>query len=287
MSASASTPAPSTGPGLLAARPIVGLLTDFGLVDDAVGICKGMVLSIAPHANIVDVTHDVTPFDIYEAGLYIRDSFRYFPADAVFACVTFPHTGVQDNAIGLRTPQGHTYFAPNNGLLTRIVKEAGVAEVRRITADKVRRPVIDPTFYGRDIVISAAAHIANGVPFSEIGEEIEAADITLLDVAEPVVEGDWIIGEVAILDKNYGNVWTSITREFLDARGIAFDAELEIEIGGTRLTTPLRRTFGETGEGEPLAYIASRDQLGLALNQGDFAARYGVERGHTVRVKAR
>ncbi|MFE7191835.1 S-adenosyl-l-methionine hydroxide adenosyltransferase family protein [Kitasatospora sp. NPDC057541] len=287
MSASASSPATPVGPGLLTPRPIVGLLTDFGLVDDAVGICKGMVLSIAPHANIVDVTHDVTPFDIYEAGLYIRDSFRYFPPEAVFACVTFPHTGVQDNAIGVRTPQGHTYFAPDNGLLTRIVKEAGVAEVRRITAEKVRRPVIDPTFYGRDIVISAAAHIANGVPFSEIGEEIDAAGITLLEIAEPVVEGDWIIGEVAILDKNYGNVWTSITREFLDTRGIDFDTELEIEIGGTRLTTPLRRTFGETGEGEPLAYIASRDQLGLALNQGDFAARYGVERGHAVRVKVR
>ncbi|MFD5087652.1 S-adenosyl-l-methionine hydroxide adenosyltransferase family protein [Kitasatospora sp. NPDC058406] len=281
------SPAATATAGLLAPRPIVGLLTDFGLVDDAVGICKGMVLSIAPHANIIDVTHDVTPFDIYEASLYIRDSFRYFPGDAVFACVTFPHTGVQDNAIGLRTPQGHTYFAPDNGLLTRIVKEAGVAEVRRITSEKVRRPVIDPTFYGRDIVISAAAHIANGISFSEIGDEIEASDITLLDVAEPTVEDGWIVGEVAILDKNYGNVWTSITREFLDSQGVDFEAALEIEIGGARLSTPLRRTFGETGEGEPLAYIASRDQLGLALNQGNFAARYGVERGHTVRVKVR
>ncbi|MFD5915482.1 S-adenosyl-l-methionine hydroxide adenosyltransferase family protein [Kitasatospora sp. NPDC058201] len=281
------SPAATAATGLLAPRPIVGLLTDFGLVDDAVGICKGMVLSIAPHANIIDVTHDVTPFDIYEASLYIRDSFRYFPGDAVFACVTFPHTGVQDNAIGLRTPQGHTYFAPDNGLLTRIVKEAGVAEVRRITSEKVRRPVIDPTFYGRDIVISAAAHIANGISFSEIGDEIEASDITLLDVAEPTVEDGWIVGEVAILDKNYGNVWTSITREFLDSQGVDFEAALEIEIGGARLSTPLRRTFGETGEGEPLAYIASRDQLGLALNQGNFAARYGVERGHTVRVKVR
>ncbi|MET9401866.1 SAM-dependent chlorinase/fluorinase [Kitasatospora sp. NPDC002965] len=281
------SPAATAATGLLAPRPIVGLLTDFGLVDDAVGICKGMVLSIAPHANIIDVTHDVTPFDIYEASLYIRDSFRYFPGDAVFACVTFPHTGVQDNAIGLRTPQGHTYFAPDNGLLTRIVKEAGVAEVRRITSEKVRRPVIDPTFYGRDIVISAAAHIANGISFSEIGDEIEVSDITLLDVAEPTVEDGWIVGEVAILDKNYGNVWTSITREFLDGQGVDFEAALEIEIGGARLSTPLRRTFGETGEGEPLAYIASRDQLGLALNQGNFAARYGVERGHTVRVKVR
>ncbi|MED7948440.1 SAM-dependent chlorinase/fluorinase [Streptomyces sp. BE20] len=281
------SPAATAATGLLAPRPIVGLLTDFGLVDDAVGICKGMVLSIAPHANIIDVTHDVTPFDIYEASLYIRDSFRYFPGDAVFACVTFPHTGVQDNAIGLRTPQGHTYFAPDNGLLTRIVKEAGVAEVRRITSEKVRRPVIDPTFYGRDIVISAAAHIANGISFSEIGDEIEVSDITLLDVAEPTVEDGWIVGEVAILDKNYGNVWTSITREFLDSQGVDFEAALEIEIGGARLSTPLRRTFGETGEGEPLAYIASRDQLGLALNQGNFAARYGVERGHTVRVKVR
>ncbi|WP_327675313.1 SAM hydrolase/SAM-dependent halogenase family protein [Kitasatospora sp. NBC_00458] len=281
------SPAATATSGLLAPRPIVGLLTDFGLVDDAVGICKGMVLSIAPHANIIDVTHDVTPFDIYEASLYIRDSFRYFPGEAVFACVTFPHTGVQDNAIGLRTPQGHTYFAPNNGLLTRIVKEAGVAEVRRITSEKVRRPVIDPTFYGRDIVISAAAHVADGIPFSEIGDEIEVSEITLLDVAEPTVADGWIVGEVAILDKNYGNVWTSITREFLDEHGVDFEAELEIEVGTARLATPLRRTFGETGEGEPLAYIASRNQLGLALNQGNFAARYGVERGHSVRVRVR
>ncbi|MGA4842180.1 SAM hydrolase/SAM-dependent halogenase family protein [Streptomyces sp. G45] len=271
---------------LVGNRPIVGLLTDFGLVDDAVGICKGMVLGIAPQANIVDVTHDVTPFDIYEASLYIRDSFRYFPADAIFACVTFPHTGVQDDAIGLRTPQGHTYFAPNNGLLTRIVAEAGVAEVRHITADKVRRPVIDPTFYGRDIVMSAAAHVANGVPFAEIGEEIDAADITLLKVAQPELNDGWVVGEVALLDKNYGNVWTNITREFLDGQRIEFGAELEIEVNGTLIRTPLRHTFGETGEGEPLAYIASRNQLGLALNQGNFAARYGVERGHPVRLRA-
>ncbi|GHE76388.1 DNA-directed RNA polymerase subunit delta [Streptomyces longispororuber] len=268
-------------------RPIVGLLTDFGLVDDAVGICKGMVLGIAPQANIVDVTHDVTPFDIYEASLYIRDSFRYFPADAIFACVTFPHTGVQDDAIGLRTPQGHTYFAPNNGLLTRIVAEAGVAEVRHITADKVRRPVIDPTFYGRDIVMSAAAHVANGVPFAEIGEELAVTDITLLETARPALVDGWVVGEVALLDKNYGNVWTNITREFLEEQRIAFGAELEIEVNGTSMRTPLRHTFGETGEGEPLAYIASRNQLGLALNQGNFAARHGIERGHTVRLRAR
>ncbi|WP_282793787.1 SAM-dependent chlorinase/fluorinase [Streptomyces sp. CC224B] len=272
---------------LVGNRPIVGLLTDFGLVDDAVGICKGMVLGIAPQANIVDVTHDVTPFDIYEASLYIRDSFRYFPADAIFACVTFPHTGVQDDAIGLRTPQGHTYFAPNNGLLTRIVVEAGVAEVRHITADKVRRPVIDPTFYGRDIVMSAAAHMANGVPFAEIGEELAATDITLLETAQPELVDGWVVGEVALLDKNYGNVWTNITREFLEAQRIAFGAELEIEVNGTFMRTPLRHTFGETGEGEPLAYIASRNQLGLALNQGNFAARHGIERGHTVRLRAR
>ncbi|MGW6916326.1 SAM hydrolase/SAM-dependent halogenase family protein [Kitasatospora sp. NPDC054939] len=281
MSSSARPTRPPTAP-----VPIVGLLTDFGLVDDAVGICKGMVLSIAPHATIVDVTHDVTPFDIYEASLYIRDSFRYFPSHAVFGCVTFPHTGVQDNAIGVRTPQGHTYFAPNNGLLSRIVLEAGVAEVRRISSDTVRRPVIDPTFYGRDIVISAAAHVAAGVPFEDVGDTVPVEDVVLLNTAEPELHDGWIVGEVAILDKNYGNIWTSITREFLERHGIGFDTDLEIDIGATRLTTPLRRTFGETGEGEPLAYIASRDQFGLALNQANFAARYGVERGHAVRLRA-
>lgn len=267
------------------APPLIALLTDFGLVDDAVGLCKGMILGITPDANIVDVTHHVTPFDVHEAAVYIKDSFRYFPSRTVFACVTLPETGVKDDVVGIRTPQGHTYFSSNNGLLTHIIREAGVAEAYRVTATQVRRPVIDPTFYGRDIVMSAAAHIANGVPLCEVGPAITLADLVTLPISAPAMVDGWLVGEVAILDKNFGNVWTTITQEVLSQHGIGIGTQLEIQLGDLRMTTPLLRTFGEVKLMQPLAYIASRQQLGVALNQGNFAAVHGTKRGDRIRLR--
>jgi S-adenosylmethionine hydrolase len=268
-------------------RPVVGLLTDFGLVDDAVGICKGMLLTIAPDAHIVDITHQVTPFDVVEASHYIRDSFRYFPPGAVFACVTFPLTGVRDDAVAVRTRTGHLYCAPNNGLLTRVVTEAGVEQVHRITAPQVRQAVVDPTFYGRDIVLSAAAHLAAGTPLDQVGPALTSADIVLLPVAEPEWTGDGAVGEVALLDKNFGNVWTTLSRRFLVEHGIDVGTELELTIGPAQVVGPLRETFGEVPVGEPVIYVASRGHLGVALNQGDFATTRGIRRGQRVLLRKR
>lgn len=269
--------------------PLIGFLTDIGLSDDAVGLCKGLMLSICPDAVIVDITHMVTPYDIYEGSLYLSSVPVYFPKEITVASFVFPETGGDINCLALRNNKGQIFVAPNNGLLTHVIKSSGIHEVYEISSPDVLQQEIAYTFNGRDIVVSAAAHLARGFQLSDLGKNLDYKDVRLLEIHQPYIsEQGVVIGEVSTIDKNFGSVWTNIPFSMLQESGLDYGVELEIHLdSGLVMYSALKRTFTEVAKGKILAYINSRGYLSFGMNQASFVGRYGVHRNSELMVRAR
>ena len=298
--------------------PTLLFLTDFGVRDDAVAICKGVMLAIVPEVRIVDLTHDVTPFDVREGAFYLAQTAPYYPAGTVFVGVVDPGVGTERRAIVLQTERGQLFVGPDNGVLSLVAMEEGVAGIWEVTNPEFMLAAPSATFHGRDIFSPCGAWLANGRAPSEVGPRIE--QMVSLDIEPPRREPDRLTGEVMMLDKAYGNVWTNLSRSLVeelvqsagastgsdsadgshaadgthaaDATHAAVLLELELspssageDVSGTRLVVPLVHTFGDVSEGADLAYFNSRDQLSFAVNMGSFASVHGVQPGSRVVIR--
>ncbi|HWE53139.1 MAG TPA: SAM-dependent chlorinase/fluorinase, partial [Bryobacteraceae bacterium] len=164
-------------------RPVITLLTDFGLSDHYVGAMKGVMLGICAHARFVDISHDVTPYAISEGAFTLDQARRCFPAKTVHLVVVDPGVGSSRRPI-LAEAAGHYYVAPDNGVLSMVLESDPKHRVREITADRWFRKPVSRTFHGRDIFAPVAAHLASGAAASEFGQPIE--DYLRLKVAKPV-----------------------------------------------------------------------------------------------------
>lgn len=262
-------------------RPI-GFLTDLGLVDDAVGTCKGMMLAISPTSAIVDVTHAVPPYDVYEGACYLADAPEFFPDNAVFACVVYPQTGAAAT-IAARNRRGQILVGPDNGLFTLAADNCEILDVHVVQNPAVMRMPLSPSFYGRDVVVAAAAHLAAGVPLEWVGERRDG--IERLAIERPrLLEDGALTGQVSIIDKNFGNVWTSIPESLCREAGFDLGDRLEVAMDGAQGVFPLVRTFADVLAGEPLAFYNSRGKLALARNQASLLELLPVEKGTLLRI---
>lgn len=262
-------------------------MTDFGVADDAVAICKGVMLEMAPDLRIIDLTHDVTPFDVREGAYYLAQTAPHYPGGTVFVAVVDPGVGTERAAIALQTDRGQFFVGPDNGIFSLVAIEQGVRAVHAVTNPAFMRSDPSPTFHGRDVFSPCGAKLASGGRIEDVGAKLDG--IVTLEIQTPVHERGRIRAEIALLDKSFGNVWTNVPKEMVDelikANGDA-STRLSVTIGDWKLTIPLVRTFGDVREGEPLAYFNSRDRLSFAINMGSFAERYGVEPGEIVEVEA-
>lgn len=259
-------------------------LTDFGVEDDAVAICKGVMLTIDPDLEIIDLTHQVTPFDIREGALYLAEAARYFPEGTVFVGVVDPGVGTRRRAIVLETDSGQAFVAPDNGLLWLVAQEQGVRSIREITNPELMRPHPSTTFHGRDVFAPAGAWLASG---KREPEEAGAAlaELLPLHLSEPSFADGRMSGEVFLLDKAFGNVWTNIPRKLFNSAFPGKPDRLQVKVGSRELTLPLVATFGDVPAGRPLAYFNSRDHLSFAVNLGSFAATFGIQAGDSVQIR--
>jgi S-adenosylmethionine hydrolase len=263
-------------------RPIA-FMTDLGVGDDAVGMCKGLMLRISPDSQIVDITHGVRPFDVRQAGHYLGDLPRYFPDDTVFCCFVFPQTGTVPT-IAVRNDRGQIFVAPDNGILTLAIGASGLAEAYDVENRDVMEYPPTPSFHGRDIMATCAAHLAAGAALEIVGPP--RASIALLEYRDARITGDGAVkGEVTVIDKNFGNVWSNITQELLAEAGVDSSGSIEVTIGDERVTYSLVQTFGDVPFGEPLAYFNSRGRLALALNRGNLAETLGPVEGRELTVR--
>jgi len=258
--------------------PRLVFMTDFGVLDDSVAICKGVMYSIDPDLRIVDLTHQVTPYSILDGARYLFGATPYYPAGTVFVVVIDPGVGSTRKAVIVKSKRGQYFVLPDNGLITLVADRDGLEDAREITnRDWMIGSALSSTFHGRDIFSPVGAHLVRGDDWTQVGAEVPVEKLVRLDL-EPIRADDaGIHGEVIATDGPFGNLVTNIDgSEFLKL-GYQHGDKLHITIGKTELELPFVRTFSDVALNTALLYIDSRGRVGLAVNQGSFASTYRIK----------
>ncbi|HXN21042.1 MAG TPA: SAM-dependent chlorinase/fluorinase [Candidatus Binatus sp.] len=256
-------------------RPTIVFMTDFGTANDAVAICKAVILGIVPDVRIMDITHQVTPFSIEEASRFLAGVSPYYPSGTVFLVVVDPGVGTSRKAIIVKTKKGQYFDLPDNGIITPVADRDGVEGVREIAntawmiGDKV-----SSTFHGRDIFSPSAAHLAAGEDWTQAGPEVK--DLVRLKPVVATVDAKGISGEVIGLDDPYGSLITNIQGDDFKPLGYALGENVTVQIANKPYKFPYVRTFMDVPIGQALLYIDSRGRVGIALNERDFSKTYKI-----------
>jgi len=253
-------------------------MTDFGVVDDSVAICRGVMYSIMPEVRIVDLTHQVTPFSILDGARFLYGATPYYPKGTVFVVVVDPTVGSARKAIVARSKRGQFFVLPDNGLLTLVEQRDGIEGAHEITnPDWMIGTKLSSTFHGRDIFSPVGAHVARGEDWTRVGPEMPVASLVRLELKAAKLDQHGITAEVIATDGPFGNLVTNLNGdEFLEL-GYKRGEDVPVRIGEKEMKIKFVRTFSDVALGEPLLYIDSRGRLGLALNQQSFAATYNVK----------
>jgi hypothetical protein len=256
--------------------PTVVFMTDFGIVDDSVALCKGVMFGITPNLRIVDLTHQVTPFSIADGARFLSGSTPYFPAGTVFVVVVDPGVGSTRKAIVAKSKRGQYFVLPDNGLMTMVQDRDGIEGAREITnPDWMIGAKISSTFHGRDIFSPVGAHIARGDDWTQVGPEIK--DLVRLDLEPAKLDDKGFRGTVIALDGPFGNLITNMSAEDFAKLGYQRGDKLRVTLAGHDIDMPFAKTFSDVPLKQPLLFVDSRGRVSFAVNQGSFAAVYGVE----------
>ncbi len=260
------------------APPTVVFMTDFGLVDDSVALCKGVMYSIAPELRIVDLTHEVTPFSILDGARFLHGATPYFPAGTVFVVVIDPGVGSTRKAIVAKSKRGQYFVLPDNGLITLVQDRDGIEAAREITnRDLMLGAALSSTFHGRDIFSPVGAHLAHGEDWTRVGPELAVNQLIRLDLTPSRLDERGLSGEALATDGPFGNLVTNISGEDFLKLDYGHGQNVHITVGKTEMNIPFVRTFSDVALKKPLLYIDSRGYVGLAVNQGSFAATYAIK----------
>jgi S-adenosylmethionine hydrolase len=253
-------------------------MTDFGVVDDSVAICRGVMYSIMPEVRIVDLTHEVTPFSILDGARFLYGATPYYPAGTVFVVVVDPTVGSTRKAIVAKSKRGQYFVLPDNGVLTLVEQRDGIEGVHEITnTDWMIGTKLSSTFHGRDIFSPVGAHVARGDDWTKVGPEMPVAALVRLELKAAKLDDRGVTAEVIATDGPFGNLVTNLDAEDFLKLGYARGTEVPVKIGDREMKIKFVRTFSDVALGQPLLYIDSRGHLGLAVNQGSFSATYGVK----------
>ncbi len=257
----------------------ITLLTDFGLEDDFVGVCHGVIARIAPAATVIDVTHGIQPQAVHQGARVLARSVPFLPV-GVHVAVVDPGVGSARRAIAVATADGRVLVGPDNGLLIDAAERFGIAGAVALTNPRYHLHPVSRTFHARDIFSPVAAHLAVGVPLFELGDALPDASLVRLEAAALTVERGKI--EAAIVDVDrFGNLGLNATTSDLDRAGIE-RGSVAIEAGPFSGRVPLGAAFAEVAPGELLLLEDSYGSLALAVNGGDARTRLGVSLGDTV-----
>lgn len=276
--------------------PLITLTTDFGTADGYVGAMKGVILGIAPHARLVDVSHEIAPQNVHQAAYVLDTSYPFFPSRTVHLVVVDPGVGSHRRAIAVSSRVGR-FVAPDNGVLSRVLAREEVEMVVELTEARYRLPLVSDTFHGRDIFAPAAAHLAVGVPMTDLGPVV--ADPVTVSLPGLTIGAEGVVGEVLHVDR-FGNAVTNICRlswrDALlsldpespvtgEAGPVSFSApKARVSVGG-RVIAGVHRTYAEVGLGEAVALVGSSGHLEIGIRSGNAALGLGLEPGMRVVVR--
>lgn len=252
-------------------------MTDFGVVDDSVAICRGVMYSIMPDVRIVDLTHQVTPFSILDGARFLYGATPYYPEGTVFVVVVDPTVGSTRKAIVAKSKRGQYFVLPDNGVITLVEQRDGIEAVREITnTDWMIGTKLSSTFHGRDIFSPVGAHVARGDDWTKVGPEMPVASLVRLELKAARLDERGATAEVIATDGPFGNLVTNLDGEDFLKLGYRRGQEVPVKVGEKQMKVKFVKTFSDVALKEPLLYIDSRGRLALAVNQGSFSAVYGV-----------
>jgi S-adenosylmethionine hydrolase len=260
--------------------------SDFGYKDAAVASMKGVAVGVSPKLQIQDLTHEIPVFNIWEAALRLDQTASYWPPGTVFVSVVDPGVGTKRKSVALKTKSGHFSVTPDNGTLTFIAESLGIEALREIdeAVNRLQNSEKSYTFHGRDVYAYTGARLAAGViSFREVGRELDPAVVSI-PYQRAIVEDGVVKGNIPILDVQFGNVWTNISRETFQALKLKHGDLVQVTISqGDSIILDagilFQGTFGAVALGDPLLYLNSLNNVSLALNQGDFAGKFGIKSG--------
>lgn len=267
--------------------------TDFGLVDGAVSAMYGVAYCVNPELKIHDLTHDITPYNIWEASYRLIQTIRYWPEGTVFVSVVDPGVGSDRKSVVVKTKSGQYIVTPDNGTLTHVIRLEGVEAVREIDENRNRLPRSGEsyTFYGRDVYAYTGARLASGIiDFEGVGPELDVKSLVSLPIVEPRMEGSAVCGTIDVLDVRFGSLWTNIPRPLFLQTGIQYGDRVSITIENDTRTVYrniilFAKSFADVYVGEALTYVNSLDCVAVAINQGSFARAYNIGTGNSWRIR--
>ena len=273
----------------LAQNGIVVFQTDFGTKDGAVSAMKGVASNVDASLKLYDLTHDIPAYNIWEAAYRLDQTVIYWPVGTVFVSVVDPGVGTTRKSVVVKTKSGHYIVTPDNGTLTLIAQSLGIDSIREIDEVNNRRKNSGAsyTFHGRDVYAYTAARLgAKKISFEQVGAIINTPVVSIA-FQKASLQNNQLKGTIAILDIQYGNIWTNIHQDYWKAfQEITHKKnELIVEIYHQQKQVykgnmPFENAFGAVAVGKPLAYLNSLMNLSIALNQGSFAQQFKVQAGN-------
>lgn len=274
----------------IAAKNALVLQTDFSLKDGAVSAMQGVAFGVDEQLKMFDLTHEIPPYNIWEAAYRLYQTATYWKPGTVFVSVVDPGVGTERKSVVLKTKSGHYFVTPDNGTLTLVAEHLGIDAIRQIDESKNRLQGSEKsyTFHGRDVYAYTGARLASGqIRFEDVGPEL-AKEVVEIAYQRPTLEEGVLKGNIPVLDIQYGNIWTNINDELLQQSGIKKDERVCVEIReqvGDEVKVrysgamPYKNSFGDVEEGRPLLYLNSLLNVSFALNMDSFSEKYKIKSG--------
>lgn len=255
---------------------LITLLTDFGTQDVFVGVLKGVIKSFAPSAEVIDLTHHVSPQDIRTGAFLLKIAYQYFPPGTIHLAVVDPGVGSARRPIAARVGD-FLYVCPDNGLLSYVLSEDTLTQAVVLDNEQYHHPQISRTFHGRDIFAPVAAHLANGVLLETLGTPVETVET--FPLSQPSAVANTLICHVLATDV-FGNVFLDLTEDMAAQHHASFAT---IEVSGA-VISGLANSYSDVSIGEPLALFGSSGHLEIAVRNGNAREQLGIKVGDMVRI---
>jgi S-adenosyl-L-methionine hydrolase (adenosine-forming) len=263
--------------------PVIVFLSDYGVGDDFVGVCHGVIASLCPDAHVIDLTHGVRRHDVRQGATILVQALPYMPAGVVLAVVD-PDVGAERRAVAIRLADDRLLVGPDNGLLS-LAAAGGVVEAVDLERSPVRLRPVSMTFHGRDIFSPVAATLACGEPLASLGEPLDPASLVTIELPEPVQEDGALVAHVGYVD-GFGNVALNAGHEEVTALGLRLGRPVELELAsGARHAAQFVRTFADVAGGDLMLYEDAEQRLAVAVSHGDASTQLGLAVDDELRIR--
>ncbi len=262
----------------------ISFLSDFGLQDDFVGTCHGVIKLIAPDSQIIDITHGIEPQALLQGALVLASTLPYMPS-GVHLAVVDPGVGSGRRGLAVRDEGGRLYVGPDNGLLVPAAEKlGGIAEAWELTNEEYMLQPVSRTFHGRDVFAPAAAHLSAGVEPGELGPSVELGSLVRLELPVPEIGEARISATVLYVDR-YGNVQLNLSRADIERAGMLPGTLVELDLGVDRYYATAARTFADARVGDIILYEDAYENIAVAITDGNAAEMFSIRPGQELSIR--